>query len=82
MEKWDEFRFINFFQAIKIIKNNRKLFQSPIVLDHYTDKKKMLKKVVRKARIENNHFGLLVLNKDFFIDSIKKILKLNHIYII
>ena len=39
MDRWDEFRYINFFDAMKVIKNSSKLFKLSIVLDHRTSKK-------------------------------------------
>ena len=71
MKKWDEFRFINFFDPMKIIKNNEKMFKTSIVLNHYTDNRKLLKKIVRQSRIEKNHYELIRKHKDYFIESIE-----------
>ena len=71
MKKWDEFRFINFFDPMKIIKNNEKMFKTSIVLNHYTDNRKLLKKIVRQSRIEKNHYELIRKHKDSFIESIE-----------
>lgn len=60
MNRWDEFRYINFFDAMKVIKNSRKLFMTSIVLDHRVNKK--IKKLIR----------LYKKNKEDPMEAIKK----------
>lgn len=60
MNRWDEFRYINFFDAMKVIKNSRKLFMTSIVLDHRSIKK--IKKLIR----------LYKKNKEDPMEAIKK----------
>ena len=40
MNRWDEFRYINFFDAMKVIKNSSNLYKTSEVLDHWASKKK------------------------------------------
>ena len=47
MNRLDEFRFINFFDAMKVIRNSRKLFTTSTVLDHWVNNKKRVKKLIR-----------------------------------
>ena len=47
MNRWDEFRYINFFDAVKVIRNSRNLFTTSIVLDHWVNNRKRLKKLIR-----------------------------------
>ena len=46
MNRRDEFRYINFFDAMKVIRNSRNLFTTPIVLDHWVNNKKRVKKLM------------------------------------
>ena len=39
MNRLGEFRYINFFDAMKVIKNSSKLFYTSQVLNHWTSKK-------------------------------------------
>lgn len=66
INKWDEFRFFNIEIALKIVKSNKKLFQTSIVLDHYSDTRKLLKKITRQCRIENNAYDLILEHRSFF----------------
>ena len=50
MNRWDKFRYINFFDAMQVIKNTSKLFKTSQVLDHWTSKKKLVKKLIRLCR--------------------------------
>ena len=49
MNRWDEFRYINCFDAIKFVKNNENLFKTD-VLDHWRSRKKGVKKLLREYR--------------------------------
>ena len=46
MNRRDEFRYINFFDAMKVITNSRNLFTTSIVLDHWVNNKKGVKKLM------------------------------------
>ena len=46
MSRWDEFRYINFFDAMKVIRNRRKLVTTSTVLDHWVNNKKRVKKLI------------------------------------
>ena len=72
MNRWDEFRYINFFDAMKVIKNSSKLFNSSIVLDHWTSKRKLVKRLIRLYR-KNKDDPMIAINryKHLFEGSIK-----------
>lgn len=72
MIKWDKFCFINFFDALKIIKQNNKLFKSSIVLDHYIDNKELIKKIIKLFRYEKSPNEAIRKYRDFFIEAIGK----------
>ena len=82
MNRWDEFRYISFFDAMKVIKNSSKLFKTSIVLDHWVSKKKLVKKLIRLYRKNRDDPMIAIDNyKHLFEKSIKinTIIK-NHIW--
>lgn len=78
MNKWDEFRFFSIENALKIVKSNKKLLQTSIVLDHYSDNQKLLKKITRQCRTENNAYDLILEHRSFFFEAIGKNLKIKN----
>ena len=68
MNRRDEFRYINFFDAMKVIRNSRNLFTTSIVLDHWVNNRKRLKKLIRLYKkdkeepVIKEHIRLLVIN--------------------
>ena len=72
MNRWDEFRYISFFDAMKVIKNSSKLFKTSIVLDHWVRKKKLVKKLIRLYRKNRDDPMIAIDNyKHLFEKSIK-----------
>ena len=72
MNRWDEFRYINFFDPMKVIKHSIKLFMTSIVLDHWVDNKKKVKKLIRLYK-KNKEDPMEAINKYRFLfeESIK-----------
>ena len=72
MNRLDEFRYINFFDAMKVIKNTSKLFKTSQVLDDWTSKEKLVKKLIRLYR-KNKDDPMIAINKYryLFEESIK-----------
>ena len=71
-QKWDEIRFINFEKALELIKKLKHLFQYSAVLKHYEQNRRKLKRIIAKARIENNHLELIIEHQSFFLEAIGK----------
>lgn len=75
INKWDDIRFIKFEDALlHLAKYLKILVSSSVVLEHYKINRKHLKKMIQKARIEKKTVDVLLENKHFFLEGIRKYL--------
>ena len=72
IEKWDDIRFIKFEDALELAKYLKTFVPSLVVLDHYQINRKLLKKMIAKARIEKKTLDALLENKPFSLQGIGK----------
>lgn len=61
---------------MKVIKNSSKLFKSSIVLDHWTSKRKLVKRIIRLYR-KNKEDPMIAINK--YKHSFEESIKINTI---
>ena len=66
IEKWDDIRFIKFEDALELAKYLKTFVPSSFVLDHYQINRKLLKKMIAKARIEKKNTGCSFRKQTFF----------------
>ena len=71
MNRWDEFRYINFFDVMKVIRNSSKLFTISIVLDHWVDNKKKVKKLIKITKTTKEPLKAITKYRHLFDESIK-----------
>ena len=71
MNRRDEFRYINFFDAMKVIRNSRNLFTTSIVLDHWVKNKKRVKKLMTLQKKKEEPMEAINKYKFLFEESIK-----------
>ena len=50
--KWDDIRFIDFEEALHLANYLKALVPFSVILQHFTIKRRLLKKMISKARIE------------------------------
>ena len=71
INRWDEFRYINFFDAVKVIRNSKNLFATSIVLDHWVDNKKKAEKLMKIAKTTKEPMKAINKYRYIFEESIK-----------
>lgn len=72
--KWDDIRFIDFYEALAVAKYIKALVLYSVLLEHYKINRPLFKKMISKARIEKNTLDCLSDNKLFFLEGIGKYL--------
>ena len=51
---WDEIRFINFFDAIEMVKNCKGIFKMVDILEHWRLNRIVIKNLIREYKLKNN----------------------------
>ena len=59
LNRWDEIRFIIFFDALKIIKDNKDFFKNADILQHWRENTETVKDIIREYHLKKNAFDLV-----------------------
>lgn len=59
LNRWDEIRFINFYDALKIVKDYKDFFKKTDILLHWRSKKKIVKDLIRENKVKKNSVELI-----------------------
>ena len=51
LNRWDKICFINFFDALKILKDNKDFFKTADILLHWRDKRTLVRDLIREHKI-------------------------------
>lgn len=72
INRWDEIRFINFFDALKLIKEHKNYFSTASFVLYWYDRKSTVRNLIREGRVKKDIADKSVLDKYqyLFYDSI------------
>ena len=70
-QKWDTIRFISFEKALELSKNIKSFIPNSLVVKYYTENKKYIKSICKKAKFAND-LDVILENQEFFVNGEQK----------
>ena len=70
LKRWDEIRFINFYDAFKVVRSYKDFFKRSDFLQHWREKRHIVKNLLREYRVKKNALDLIDRHHFLFEESI------------
>ena len=66
ISRWDEIRYINFFDAIKDIKQNRAFFKNDFLKKYWEENEEKVQSIIRFYKLTDKPLEAIYENKEHF----------------